>query len=67
MRIYKGKTFAEAYSNSLADLYNNSEYETNPRGMKIKENLGIVLEIEDPRSCLYNNSRRSSLNNQIWI
>jgi thymidylate synthase len=60
MRIYKGKTFAEAYSNSLADLYNNSEYETNPRGMKIKENLGTVLEIEDPRSCLYNNRRRSS-------
>lgn len=60
MKVYKGKTFAEVYKNSLEDLYRNPEYETNPRGMKIKENLGVILEIEDPRSCMYNNTRRSS-------
>lgn len=60
MKVYKGKTFAEVYKKSLEDLYRNPEYETNPRGMKIKENLGVILEIEDPRSCMYNNTRRSS-------
>lgn len=60
MKVYKGKTFAEVYKESLNDLLYNPEYEAAPRGLKIKENLNVALVIEEPLSCLYRNERRSS-------
>jgi thymidylate synthase len=60
MRTYKGETFAEAYERVLKDVYNNPEFESSPRGMKIKEVTNAALVIEDPAYPLYENKRRSS-------
>ena len=37
MRTYNGETFAEVYERVLKDVYKNPEFESSPRGMKIKE------------------------------
>lgn len=60
MRVYTANDFSEVYSLSLKDLYLNPEYSSSPRGMSIKENLGVTLEILNPLSSLYENSRRGS-------
>lgn len=60
MRVYSGQSFAEVYQKSLKDLYENPEYSSNPRGLQIKENMGVVLEIENPILSLYSNKRRGS-------
>jgi len=60
MLTYRSKTFAEAYKESLVDLLNFPEYETKPRDMAIKENCDVALVIDNPLSCLYQNSVRSS-------
>lgn len=60
MKLIKGKTFSGVYEKSLHELLNNPEYETEPRGLKIKENINTTLIIEDPTQCLYENSRRGS-------
>jgi thymidylate synthase len=65
MRIYSGDSFAEVYSMSLNDLYINPQFETSPRGMKIKENLQVSLEIKNPLLSLYDNDRRGSQNKYI--
>lgn len=65
MRIYSGDSFAEVYSQSLNDLYINPQFETQPRGMKIKENLQVSLEIKNPLLSLYDNERRGSQNRYV--
>jgi thymidylate synthase len=60
MRTYRGETFADVYEIVLRDVLKNPEYETAPRGMKIKEVTNAALIIEDPAECLYENERRSS-------
>jgi len=60
MKIIRSKTFSGVYEKSLHELLHNPEYETEPRGLKIKENINTVLVIEDPVQCLYENSRRGS-------
>lgn len=60
MRIYKGETFADVYRIALADVLQNPEYVTSPRGMKINEVTNAALVIEDPTYPLYENDRRSS-------
>lgn len=60
MRVYSADDFSAVYEASLRDLYFDPEYESSPRGLKIKENLGVVLEIGNPLSCLYDNQRRGS-------
>lgn len=60
MKFFKGETFAEVYKASLNSLYNDPNYETNPRGLYIKEDLDVILQIENPLSSLYTNDRRSS-------
>tara|TARA_R100000655_G_scaffold34765_3_gene67639 strand:+ start:932 stop:1864 length:933 start_codon:yes stop_codon:yes gene_type:complete len=60
MRVYKGETFAEVYQRVLTDVYHNPEFESSPRGMKIKEITNAALVIEDPTYPLYENERRSS-------
>jgi thymidylate synthase len=60
MRVYTANDFSEVYSLSLKDLYLNPEYSSSPRGLSIKENLGVTLEILNPLSSLYENSRRGS-------
>lgn len=60
MLTYRFDTFAEAYKDSLTDLLTFPEYETRPRGMTIKENCDVALVIDNPLSCLYENTVRSS-------
>jgi thymidylate synthase len=60
MRIYSGQNFAEVYEESLRDIFYSPEYETSPRGMKVKETLNAALVIEDPVACCYDNKIRSS-------
>jgi thymidylate synthase len=60
MKVYQGKTFAEVYKASLTDLINSPDYSVSPRGYKINEILNAVHVVEDPSSCLYENSRRGS-------
>jgi thymidylate synthase len=60
MRVYSGTSFADVYEKSLRDLYHNPDHSSNPRGLQIKENMGVTLEIENPMLCLYTNDRRGS-------
>ena len=56
--IIKRRSFAEAYDSVLTALINDYEYITSPRGQKIKEIIGLQLEIENPYSNLFRNSVR---------
>ena len=60
MRTYRGETFAEVYERVLNDVYYSPEYESSPRGMKIKEVTDAALVIKDPLFPLYENERRGS-------
>lgn len=60
MRSYKAETFAEVYAQSLHALLHNPSFQSEPRGMKVKEDLNVSLEITDPKFCMYLNPRRST-------
>jgi thymidylate synthase len=60
MRIYKGKSFADVYKQSLTDLIKNPEYSVSPRGLKINEIMNVAHVVERPDLCLYKNKKRSS-------
>lgn len=50
MRTYD--SFTEAYVDLCRTLRDNSDFESAPRGMKIKEKLGVQFRIRDPRNRL---------------
>jgi len=50
MRTYDN--FTEAYVDLCRTLRDNSDFESAPRGMKIKEKLGVQFRIRDPRNRL---------------
>lgn len=60
MKVYDGESFAEVYKNVLNDLLINPEYETSPRGLKVKESLNVCLKIKNPKYNCYDNKIRSS-------
>jgi thymidylate synthase len=60
MKVFKGDNFSNVYEESLRCLYTNPNYKTSPRGLSIKEDLGVVLEFNNPLNSLYTNKRRSS-------
>lgn len=60
MVIYQSLGFAHVYEELLCDLIRDPEYITKPRDMKINEICDVSLVIENPLSCLYINSARSS-------
>jgi thymidylate synthase len=60
MVIYQADGFAHVYEELLLDLIRDPEYITKPRDMKINEICDVSLVIENPLSCLYINSARSS-------
>jgi thymidylate synthase len=53
------ESFAEAYKNLSSLLVSNYDYETSPRGFKIKERLNQVIKITNPYSNLFYNEKRS--------
>lgn len=60
MRVYKGETFADVYSESLNDLLNNPDFESSPRGMACKEVINTTLIIKNPILGTYGNDKRGS-------
>lgn len=58
MRVIRGNNFAELYKNVCFELIDNPEYETAPRGQKIKEICDAVLINQDPTSNLFRNNAR---------
>lgn len=59
MKIYKEKTFAEAYKKILIDLIYSPENVVKPRDQQCNEFTNLGFEI-DAENCLYHNERRSS-------
>ena len=64
MKTYKGDTFADVYKEALKDVYYNPQYETSPRGQKVKEVCNVSLEF-DPKYSLYENQKRGSQHKYI--
>jgi len=60
MKIIKGKTFADVYREVLYELHHFPKYVTNPRSMKIKEIINLIIEIEDPTSNMFINPIRKT-------
>jgi len=58
MRIVSN-TFADIYKQLLENIYNNPDYISSPRGMKIKESTNIEIVLTDPTSNLFYNEYRS--------
>jgi thymidylate synthase len=59
MLVFKGKTFAQAYHQSLKSLMLTGVV-NNARGTVSKEYLDACIVVEDPTSCLYRNPIRGS-------
>jgi thymidylate synthase len=56
------KNFTDCFYGLLNKVYNNFEYESRPRGMKVRECLGVCFEIQDPRNrLLYIPERKTSI------
>lgn len=53
MKFIKGNSFAEIYDQALDLVYNNPDFETAPRGMKIKECLNVAMELSDPLNNMF--------------
>jgi thymidylate synthase len=60
MILIQSETFASVYEELLHELMTRPEYVTQPREMKINEMCDVSLVIENPLSCLYVNTYRSS-------
>lgn len=45
----KFKNFTDCYLSLIREVYDDYEYESSPRGQKIREKLGVSFTIEDPR------------------
>jgi thymidylate synthase len=59
MRHFKAQGFGSVYKIALDEVLNSPTYETEPRGMKIREITNAFLEF-DPSYPMYENERRSS-------
>ena len=44
--------FTEAYRELLQDVYTNPDFESAPRGQKIREKLGFTFKLTNPRNRL---------------
>lgn len=53
MRLIHGKNFAELYSKVMDEVYNNFDYETAPRGQKIRECINVAMQIDNPYDNLF--------------
>jgi len=51
--------FASAYEEELGKILYEADFETKPRGLKIKENLNVKIEILNPYLNLFKNEVRS--------
>ena len=44
------KNFTDCYLSLVREVYNEYEYESSPRGQRIKEKLGVSFRINNPRN-----------------
>lgn len=51
--ISNTKSFAELYQKALKLVYLTPEYESSPRGLKIRECLDVIMELENPLNNLF--------------
>ena len=61
MKYLEGNTFAELYAKAMEQVYCHPDYETAPRGQKIKECLNVVMQVNNPLSNLFKCSKDKSL------
>lgn len=59
MRVIEGSSFAELYKKVVYEILYNPDYESTPRGKKIKEIENAVLRLKNPKSNLFLNEIRS--------
>lgn len=53
MKHIHGTNFADLYTKVMDQVLNHPDYETSPRGMKIKECLNVFMEIDNPLDNLF--------------
>ena len=53
MKYISADTFAELYTKAMDQVYNDPDYITSPRGLKIKECLNVVMELTNPLNNLF--------------
>ena len=63
MRIIQGKNFAELYDKVMDEVYNKFDYETAPRGQKIRECIDVAMEIKDPYDNLFRYDAKEGIDN----
>lgn len=51
-KYFKADNMDELYLNIIHDISNNPEFITSPRGMQIKENIGVTMVLTNPKNCL---------------
>jgi thymidylate synthase len=61
MKYIEGNTFAELYSKVIDQIYNHPDYISAPRGLKIKECLNVILQLNNPYSNLFKCSNDKKL------
>ena len=61
MKYLEGTTFAELYTKVMDQIYNHPDYESAPRGLKIKECLNVVMQLNNPLSNLFKCQKDKSL------
>lgn len=61
MKYLEGDTFAELYTKAMEQVYCYPDYETAPRGQKIRECLNVVMQVNNPLSNLFKCSKDKSL------
>lgn len=58
MKTLKGSSFAAVYKKLLNEVLNKYQYETAPRGFKIREILNLSIVITNPYNNLFGNAAR---------
>ena len=49
---FEADNINELYLNIIHSISNSPQYITSPRGMQIKENIGSVIKLTNPKNCL---------------
>ena len=59
-RNYRGRSFDHIFGNLVEDIMLDPEYETSPRGMRVKELIVPTIELFNPRARLLANTARDA-------
>ena len=63
---YCFNNFTECFKTLVEEVYHNHDFISSPRGLEIKQRLGVSFEISDPRNrLLYVKNRKFSLEYMI--